>query len=139
MPPQHTVKLRPKINLCCASSQENQVSVTRTMIGPLGIAHEQAQMAKRRNTQLKSMCAVSYSLCTLTPVSELMQQERRLLQDLAPVIYNKGWEIQGGREDDGSIVDLGEGDWEELDPSHAGGKYKVFHDLCEEMYQVTGR
>src|SRR6266481_3439278 len=71
-------------------------------------------------------------------LTELMQDEKQQLHDIAPSIYNKDWQVDGVN-DDVSMVNLDDPKWEDLDHSNAGGEYEAFHDLSEEMYTVTGR
>ena len=47
--------------------------------------------------------------------------------------------MSGDEDDmDGDII-LADPTWEDLDHSHAGGDFKVFHDLNQEMHVFTGR
>ena len=76
------------------------------------------------------------------PCSALLtRQEQCLLVDVAPAIYNKGWHLLNDDLDDngpGSIM-LEDPAWVTLETSHAGSEFKVFHDLSEEMYHITGQ
>ena len=68
----------------------------------------------------------------LTIFIELTLEEKRLLQNIAPSIFNTDWQVDGTNDDD-SMVDLGDPEWEDLDHSNAGVEYEAFHDLSEEM------
>ena len=74
----------------------------------------------------------------LTIFTELIQEDKQLLCDVTPSIYQKNWQVDGTNNDD-SMVDLGDLEWEDLDHSNAGREYEAFHDLSEEMYTVTGK